>query len=164
MKSILLLFMVVMGLILSACSNPTPTQSTSYTSSQPVLTAETPTTTTISSTLTVKTSPSPTTTIPTSSKVQLPLQIVSVTSPVLAGSNATLVAKTTPGANCIIAVYYSSGASEAQGLTAQPADANGDVSWTWKVGPNTQKGSYRIEVTASLGGQSGSQTVYFTVG
>ena len=153
MKAISLIFIMAIGIIFSACSNQSPTQNTpSLTNSQLVLTTATPTNTTVSST------------IPTSAKIQLPLQIVSVTSPVLAGSNATLVAKTAPGANCIIAVYYSSQQSEAQGLTAKPADANGDVSWTWKVGPNTQKSSYKIDVTASLGGQSGSQTVYFTVG
>ena len=58
-----------------------------------------------------------------------------------------------------IDVYYKSGESSAKGLEDQTADANGFVSWTWKIGPSTAAGTYRIEVT----GNGVSQTVYFTV-
>jgi micrococcal nuclease len=106
--------------------------------------------------------PSPTLT-QTSTPTELSLQIVSVTSPVNAGAYATLVAKTVPGANCDITVYYKSGPSTAAGLYAKTADSNGDVSWTWKVSTNTTPGSWRIVVTASLSGKTVSQTTYFTV-
>jgi len=106
--------------------------------------------------------PSPTLT-PTPTPTELSLQIVSVTSPVNAGSYATLVAKTVPGANCDITVYYKSGPSTAAGLYSKTADSNGNVSWTWKVSTNTTPGSWRIVVTASLGGKTASQTTYFTV-
>ncbi len=94
---------------------------------------------------------------------ELTLTIVSVTSPVGPGYNATLIAKTAPGARCTITVYYKSGPSEAAGLYPKDADANGSVSWTWKVGTRTTPGSWRIVVTASLSGKTVSQTTYFTV-
>ncbi len=94
---------------------------------------------------------------------ELTLTIISVTSPVGLGYNATLVAKTAPGARCTITVYYKSGPSEAAGLYPKDADANGTVSWTWKVGTRTTPGSWRIVVTASLSGKTVSQTTYFTV-
>jgi hypothetical protein len=79
------------------------------------------------------------------------------------GANATLNARTEPGANCTIAVYYKSGKSAAQGLGPKTADADGNVSWTWKVASNTTPGDWRIVVTASSNGQDVSQETYFTV-
>jgi beta-lactamase superfamily II metal-dependent hydrolase len=100
---------------------------------------------------------------PTTPTTELTLVILSVTSPVGPGYSATLVAKTAPGATCGITVYYKSGSSTAQGLYSKTADANGSVSWTWKVGTRTTPGSWRIVVTASLSGKTVSQTTYFTV-
>ena len=108
----------------------------------------------------------PPTSTPTSTPTpttELTLEIVSVTSPVSPGANATLVAKATPGAQCDITVYYKSGPSTAQELYPKTADTSGNVSWTWKVGTRTTPGSWRIVVTASLGGKTVSQTTYFTV-
>lgn len=87
------------------------------------------------------------------------LEIVSVTSPVRAGANATLIAKTTPGASCGITVYYKSGPSSAQGLGPKTAGANGEVSWTWKVGSRTSAGTWRIVVNCSGLTQETSFTV-----
>ncbi len=78
--------------------------------------------------------------------VALPLKIISVTSPVKAGSRATLVAETTPGALCSITVYYKSGPSSASGLEAKTAESSGRVSWTWTVGSSTTPGTWRIVV------------------
>ncbi len=94
---------------------------------------------------------------------RLPLQVISVSSPVRAGANATLTAQTTPGANCTITVYYKSGRSTAAGLISKTADSGGRVSWTWKVGSNTTSGSWRIVVDAIFNGETTSQTTYFTV-
>jgi competence protein ComEC len=77
------------------------------------------------------------------------VEIVSVSSPVSQGANATLDAKTSPNASCTITVYYKSGPSKASGLGPKTADAGGLVSWTWKVGANTTLGSWRIEVTCN---------------
>ena len=94
---------------------------------------------------------------------ELSLQIVSVTSPVSPGANATLVAQTISGANCDIDVYYKSGASTAQGLYPKTADSSGRVSWTWKVGTRTTPGNWQIVVKASYGGKTVTQSTYFTV-
>ncbi len=94
---------------------------------------------------------------------ELELQIVSVTSPVSPGSNATLVAQTTPGAQCNITVHYKSGASKASGLYSKTADNSGKVSWTWKVGTRTTPGSWQIVVKVSNDGQTVSQSTDFIV-
>lgn len=95
--------------------------------------------------------------------IPLSLQIVSVTSPVKTGASATLTAKTSPGAECTITVYYKSGASTASGLVKKSADTNSNVSWTWNTSSNTTPGSYKIVVTASLGSETKSQEIYFSV-
>jgi hypothetical protein len=74
---------------------------------------------------------------------------VSVTSPVSKGSYASLTAKTSPNASCSITVYYKSGPSKASGLEPKTADANGMVSWTWKVGASTTSGAWRIVVNCN---------------
>ena len=77
------------------------------------------------------------------------LEIVSVTSPVSKGANATLTAQTSPNANCTITVYYKSGASTAAGLNPKTANSSGLVSWTWKVGSKTTSGNWRIVVSCN---------------
>ena len=101
------------------------------------------------------------TSMPTS--LPLTINIVSVTSPVNAGSQATLVAKTLPGAQCDITVDYKSGPSSASGLSPKAADGNGNISWTWTVGSRTTPGTWQIVVNASLNGTSISQSTSFTV-
>jgi beta-lactamase superfamily II metal-dependent hydrolase len=96
-------------------------------------------------------------------KQKLFLNIVSVTSPIGQGYTATLKAETLPGAQCTIAVYYKSGKSTASGLYPKEADSQGNVSWSWKVGTRTTPGSWPIVVTASLGGETVSETTSFTV-
>ena len=91
------------------------------------------------------------------------LEIVSVTSPIGKGYTATLKAETSPGAQCTIAVYYKSGRSTASGLYPKEADSQGNVSWSWKVGTRTTPGSWPIVVTASLDGETVSETTSFTV-
>ena len=122
-------------------------------------------TTTTTTSPTTTTTPTETTTVTTSTPApaQLSLQIVSVTSPVKAGSSATLVAQTKPNAECAITVYLKSGPSRAAGLTKKNADSDGKASWTWKVGSSATPGDYKIVVTASLNGETVSQTTYFTI-
>jgi len=91
------------------------------------------------------------------------LEIVSVTSPIGKGYTATLKAETSPGAQCTIAVYYKSGRSTASGLYPKEADSQGNVSWSWKVGTRTTPGSWPIVVTASLDGETISETTSFKV-
>lgn len=93
----------------------------------------------------------------------LEMEILSVTSPVARNETATLSARTVPGAQCTIAVYYSSGASKAAGLEPQTSGESGAVSWSWKVGGNTNDGSYRIAVTATKDGATVRKETTFAV-
>jgi competence protein ComEC len=93
----------------------------------------------------------------------LTLEIVSVTSPIAPGAIATLQAKTAPGADCTITVYYKSGPSSAAGLDPKQSDGGGNVSWSWKVGTRTTPGTWSIVVTASLNGETATQETTFMV-
>jgi len=91
------------------------------------------------------------------------ISMVSLTSPISAGSTATLTIQTAPGANCSITVYYKSGASQAAGLGQQTADASGQVTWSWKVGSRTAKGIWKIVVQSELGGKTTKLEIPFEV-
>ncbi|MDP3305775.1 MAG: bacterial Ig-like domain-containing protein [Erysipelotrichaceae bacterium] len=88
-----------------------------------------------------------------------PIEIVSLTSPVKAGANATIVIKGNPGETYYIEVIYKSGPSKASGLGSKVADSKGKVSWTWKVGINTSPGEWDIEIS----GEEETISTYFTV-
>jgi len=87
------------------------------------------------------------------------IAIVSLTSPISRGSNATITINTTPNVLCTITVYYKSGPSEAKGLEPKNSDGNGNCTWSWKVGARTTHGDWKIVITA------GSENIetYFTV-
>lgn len=63
-----------------------------------------------------------------------------------AGSNASITIKGKPSTRYTISVYYSNGASTANGLEAQNSDSSGSVTWSWKVGPKTKAGTHRIVI------------------
>lgn len=77
------------------------------------------------------------------------IEIISVTSPIEANHEATLMAKVPPGATASIRVYYKSGASTATGLEDKDADAKGIVNWRWKVSANTKSGNWSITITCN---------------
>lgn len=79
------------------------------------------------------------------------VRLVQVTSPISAGSYATLTAAVTPTRRCSIAVYYKSGRSRAQGLYPK-TPRGGRVSWTWKVGTRTTPGRWPIVVSCGSAG------------
>ncbi len=74
------------------------------------------------------------------------LILVSLTETVARGKNASLSIRGTPGVSYIIEVYYSSTVSTAKGLEPQVADANGTVTWIWKVGTRTKPGPHKIVI------------------
>lgn len=115
------------------------------------------------STVTTSTIVSTSATTSTTSNTSTALQVISVTSPVRPGANATLSANTTPGAQCTITVNYKSGPSTASGLQTKTADSQGNVSWTWKVGANTTTGTWQIIVTATSQGSTVTTLTSFTV-
>jgi micrococcal nuclease len=72
-------------------------------------------------------------------------------------STASVTAQTAPGAACSIVVMYKSGPSGAQGLGPKRAGADGQVSWSWKVGGNTTRGTWPVTITC--GGQRAQTSV-----
>ena len=74
-------------------------------------------------------------------------ELVSLTSPISPGADATITVRTTSGVSCSIVVNYKSGPSQAQGLDPKTAGSDGVCSWTWKVGTNTTPGTWSIVVT-----------------
>ena len=79
------------------------------------------------------------------------VRLASVTSPVSAGSHATLTVSVSRAATCSITVNYKSGPSHAQGLYPKRTSA-GRVSWTWMVGTNTTPGRWTIDVYCGAAG------------
>jgi hypothetical protein len=73
------------------------------------------------------------------------------------GATASVFIRTAPKANCSIAVYYKSGASRAQGLFPQAANARGNITRWWKVGTRTTPGSWPVVI--SCGKQGSARTV-----
>jgi hypothetical protein len=80
------------------------------------------------------------------------VRLVSVTSPIRAGSTATLVVKVSTRATCSITVEYKSGPSVAQGLYPKRVTAAGRVGWSWKVGTRTTPGRWPIVVSCGRAG------------
>lgn len=112
----------------------------------------------------------PPTTAPTQAPTQAPtiaptqpaaatLTILSYPEIVHRNEMATVKIQGAPNTNYSITVYYKSGPSEAAGLETKISDANGYVSWTWKVGGRTSAGTFRIVVSG--GGET--KSVNFTV-
>jgi hypothetical protein len=79
------------------------------------------------------------------------VSLVSVTSPVSAGSQATLIAAVPTGTSCSIVVTYKSGPSSAAGLYPKRS-SSGRVSWTWTVGSRTTPGRWPIDVSCGAAG------------
>jgi len=77
------------------------------------------------------------------------IEIVSLTSPIEANQQATIIARVSPEATASIRVTYKSGASTAAGLEDKQADSEGNVSWSWKVSPNTISGTWSIQITSN---------------
>ena len=107
-------------------------------------------------------SATPPTSTPTASPSPTPpaggLSIVSVTSPVRHGANASLTAKSIPGEKCILSYRTPAGTnSTAAGLGQETVSSSGQVTWTWKIGTNTNPGTGTLVVAC------GSKTVSGTI-
>lgn len=75
------------------------------------------------------------------------INLLSLTTPVSRGSNATVSIKGFPNTTYDIDVIYSSGASKASGLEDKTSDSEGNVSWTFKVSSNVKTGTYDVKIT-----------------
>ena len=98
--------------------------------------------------------PAPTATQPASTPTPAPtadpnrLELVSVTSPIASGNDATLVVQVAPGKSCRLAYNNPNGsASPAAGLGTQTAGEDGKITWTWGISPNTSPGTGTAYVT-----------------
>lgn len=88
----------------------------------------------------------------TQEPTQAPITLVSLTSPISPGQDATLVVQVT-AADCFLTYFAPSGTeSGAKGLGATSPDGNGQCRWTWRIGPSTGSGTGRLVVNS--GGQS----------
>lgn len=89
------------------------------------------------------------------------VELVYLTEFVLPGETASIEVKSEPNTEHEIIVTYSSGASTAEGLDNKFSDDNGYVEWSWKVGTNTNEGTYPIEIYNLDTFES--ETFYFTI-
>jgi hypothetical protein len=76
------------------------------------------------------------------------IRLVQVTSPVSAGSDASLTVTVSPVQTCSITVNYKSGPSEAAGLYPKRGSR---ITWTWTVGTRTTPGRWPIIVSCGSG-------------
>lgn len=75
------------------------------------------------------------------------IKLVSLTSPVKKGDNATISIKGLPNTTYDIDVMYSSGKSKAKGLLDKVSDSEGNVNWTFKVSSNVKPGIYDVIIS-----------------
>ena len=75
------------------------------------------------------------------------LQVITWPETVSGGETGTVTVKGKPNTAYTIKVYYKSGPSSAKGLEETVSDAEGFVTWTWKVSKNTTPGDFKIVVT-----------------
>jgi hypothetical protein len=85
------------------------------------------------------------------------VRLVQVTSPVSAGSEASVTVAVSPAQTCSITVNYKSGFSQAAGLYPQRGTR---ITWTWTVGSRTTPGRWPIVVSCT---RSGSIQTSFVV-
>lgn len=93
----------------------------------------------------------------------LPVTVVSLSSPVAPFSDAIVEVRTTQGATCRITVRYKSGPSQAKGLIPKTADNGGRIVWQWRVGSSTTPGRWPIEVVCEKGEDRGEVRTSFEV-
>ncbi|MEO5499004.1 MAG: hypothetical protein ABIR46_00725 [Candidatus Saccharimonadales bacterium] len=72
-----------------------------------------------------------------------------LTSPVVPGSNASVMIRTNPGATCVITVEYDKVPSKDSGLTQKTADEFGMVEWAWTVEDTTPLGKWPVTMTCA---------------
>lgn len=185
LKNAIRIITVVVAFVLAICFFPStdiPKENNSKDDHSTSTTMSITSTTTIVSTTTTSTTNTSTTgkfitttSIPTTAAISTTDRFITTTSRPTTGKQGisilqepntvnpneltTVSIKGAPNTKYTISVYYSSGASKADGLEDKTSDSNGNVSWTWKVGGKTKAGTYRIVIKG--GGQE--TTLYFTV-
>lgn len=75
--------------------------------------------------------------------------VQSITSPVIPGSNASIMVRTNPEAKCMISVIYDKTPVKDSGLVEKVADEYGLVEWTWTVDSTAPLGKWPVEVNCA---------------
>lgn len=81
--------------------------------------------------------------------------VQSLTSPVVPGTNASIIIKTNMNATCSISVIYDKTASKDSGLVDKSSGEYGSVSWSWTVDSTAPLGKWPVKVTCKKGEKSG---------
>jgi len=80
------------------------------------------------------------------------LRLLNLTSRVKRGETAAITVSGQPGTAYAIEIRLGRNVSTSSGLEPKTADTSGVVSWSWRVGPISELGEYRVVVTG--GGQT----------
>ena len=91
------------------------------------------------------------------------MKVTKHTSSVARNQTASVTIKTTKGASCSIDVEYNSGPSTAAGLGTKKANSSGTITWKWKVGGRTARGTYPIYISCEKGDREGTAETSFRV-
>ena len=83
------------------------------------------------------------------------VSIQTLTTPIVPGSNASVVIKTNPSATCTIKVEYNGVASKDSGLAPKVADDFGTITWAWTVELAVPEGKWPVSITCIKGKLSG---------
>ncbi len=78
-------------------------------------------------------------------------------------ATASITIKTLAKARCYIDVEYASGSSTAAGLGAKTAPSTGRITWDWRVGGRTTKGTWPVYISCSVGSRSADTSTSITV-
>ncbi len=81
--------------------------------------------------------------------------LASLTSPVKAGTNASISVRTNALAKCKISVTYNGKVSTDSGLAPQAANEYGVAMWTWTVESTVPAGKWPVKVTCANSKKSG---------
>lgn len=82
------------------------------------------------------------------------VSIASLSTPLVAGSNASVAARTLPEATCSIEVTYNGMRSADTGLAPKAADEFGTITWSWTVEKGQPAGKWPVWITCSQNGTS----------
>ena len=100
---------------------------------------------------------------PTATPKPLPVKVTKRTGSVRRNATASVTIRTIKGSRCDILVEYSSGNATAKGLGTKKADSSGVITWKWKVGSKTTRGTWPIDITCELGARTGNASTSFKV-
>lgn len=93
-----------------------------------------------------------TTSAPGGPSASTPLRLLNLTERVKPGETAAITVSGRPETRYEIEIRFGRNVSTASGLEPKTSDSSGVVSWSWRVGPFSERGEYRILITG--GGQT----------